>query len=152
MALFDRVFKRRQERAGNKEAYKRGQEYAQYLGDRVNEFAENRLDHVTVNLLEVFKDRLETVYNDPDHDPKIVAAAELEIFKKQIAEAQKRFWSETQDHLSDELETLVELDLVELLADLIENVTEPRLNALIAGAKVLYDGKIKEIEDKHVER
>ena len=128
--------------------YEKGKEFAEHLGVMIDEFAEGRLDQITVNLLQVFKERLETVYDDPEHGPEVVAAVELRIFEEKIGEAQKRFWSELQDHLSDYVEIMNELDLAERLADLFEHATEPRLEALIAGAKVLYDSKIEEIESK----
>ncbi len=149
MGLFNwKSEKRKQEVKENAAAYEKGKEFGKQLGRMVDEFAEGRLDQITFNLLQVFKERLETVYDDPEHDPKDVAAAELRIFEEQIGEAQKRFWSELQDHLSDYLEIVDELELGELLADLFEHATEPRLVTLIAGAKVLYDSKIEEIESK----
>ena len=149
MGLFDwKSEKRKQEVKETAAAYEKGKEFGKQLARMVDEFAEGRLDQITVNLLQVFKERLETVYDDPEHDPKDVAAAELRIFEEQIGEAQKRFWSELQDHLSDYLEIVDELELGELLADLFEQATEPRLVTLIAGAKVLYDSKIEEIESK----
>ena len=149
MGLFNwKSEKRKQEVKENAAAYEKGKEFGKQLGRMVDEFAEGRLDQITVNLLQVFKERLETVYDHPEHDPRVVAAIELRLFGEKVGEAQKRFWSELQDHLSDYLEIVDELDLSEQLADLFEHATEPRLEALIAGAKVLYDSKIEEIESK----
>ncbi|WP_444921922.1 hypothetical protein ACJJID_06145 [Microbulbifer sp. CnH-101-G] len=148
MAFLDWISGKRNKDKKNQAAYEKGQDFGGHLVSKVDEFSSARLDQITVNLLEVFKGRLETVCEDPEHDPKLVAAAELEIFKEQIGKAQENMWSELQQHLSSEIEIAEKIDMVEEVADLIETATEQRLQILIAGAKALYDSKVEEIESQ----
>ena len=130
-------------------AYRMGQEFGGQLFDHIDAFAASRLDAVSINLLEVFKGRLETVYDEPEHDPKTVAMVELRLFAEQINTYQQTMGVEMIDDLPEEyVEAASSLDLDKELLDLIESVLEPRLQLLVGGAKALVEIKLKEIESR----
>ena len=104
---------------------------------------------MSIKLLEVFKGRLETVYDDPEHDPKMVAEVELRLFGERIEIYQQTMSVEMIDDLPEEyVEAASSLDMTEEFLDLIEGVLEPRLQLLVHGAKALFEMKLEEIESK----
>ena len=130
-------------------AHKMGQKFGGQLIAHIEAFAASRLDDVSIKLLEVFKGRLETVYDDPEHDPKTVAVVELRLFGEQIDEYQKTMSIEMIDDLPEEYaEAASSLNMNNELVDLIESVLQPRLDLLVAGAKTLFEIKLKEIESR----
>lgn len=130
-------------------AYRAGQEFGGQLFAHLDAFAARRLDEVSIKLLEVFKGRLETVYDDPEHDPKMVAEVELRLFGERIEIYQQTMSVEMIDDLPEEyVEAASSLDMTEEFLDLIEGVLEPRLQLLVHGAKALFEMKLEEIESK----
>lgn len=130
-------------------AYRMGQKFGGQLFDHIDAFAASRLDGVSINLLEVFKGRLETVYDDPEHDPRTVAMVELKLFAERIETYQQTMGVEIIDDLPEEYaEAASTLDMVEELVDLIESVLEPRLQLLVDEGATLFEMKLKEIESR----
>lgn len=132
-------------------ANKMGRDFGDNLFKKVEKFGDTRLDEIAIKHLSVFKNQLETVYDDPDHEPKIIAAIEGQIFSEQTEQVLKIMWSETQEFCAEEVPHVGELEdplINELLADIMEQRIEASITMMIAGAKALYDMKIEEIEDK----
>src|SRR5208337_4049361 len=71
-------------------AYQKGQDAGRSMAAAVDEYMDRRLPSVTAALLKVFADRLQTIFDEPEHDPKVVAAIELKIFKENTDTFQTR--------------------------------------------------------------
>lgn len=150
MGLFDWV-KGEKKKNNLEEAKSMGEDFGRQIGEKIDHYLETRVETVTVNLLEVFKGQLETVYDEPEHDPKDIAAIEFKIFGEQIVKFNEEMGQEILDYLTEEFEVLDELGeseaLIENIVDLIVNRLEPHIQILLSGAKVLFDSKIEEIEN-----
>lgn len=130
-------------------SYDFGRNIGSQITAKVDEFKENRIDEVSVNLLSAFKDRLETVFDSPPHDPKLVAQIELNEFRDQIKRFSDKMWAESKDFLNNELGILDEIgddETTEKYIDYLELQISTGVNLLIHGAKMLYDKKLEEID------
>lgn len=120
-----------------------GEKWGKYVINKAQEFADARFSQITLNLLSVLSDRLETVYDDKEIDPKITASIEMKIFIENIEGIHEKLLSELQNHLKADFESFDDQEFNNLL---IEVVINPKVDQLIQGAKELYQQKLNEIE------
>jgi len=100
----------------------------------------------TINddLIEAFSRQLDTVYDDPRHDPRIAALADLEHFLDNMQESLRRA---IRDYLSPEIQTAEEAGIMEKeeVAALVEEAYYEDANDLMLQARTTYKQKLAEI-------
>jgi hypothetical protein len=67
---------------GPVQSYRFGGQVGDQMAAAIDEYLDRRLPIITKNVLKLFAERLDTIYCEPDFDPKTVAAIELSILRK----------------------------------------------------------------------
>ena len=83
------------------DAYALGQSAAASMAAAVDAYLDPRLTKLRANLLDVFRQRLETICDEPDYTPQQVVQAELRIFQEQLESFTERMQQEVAEHVAD---------------------------------------------------
>ena len=100
MSYIDRLRKRRQEKKQNAAAYDEGQQTGDRIIVVIDGYLTPRLSTLSKNVLDVFRDRLKNIYDQPQYDPRDVAKVELKICLDHLKEFAPKLFEETLTYLS----------------------------------------------------
>lgn len=90
------------------EAYELGKEYADSIVEKLVYF-ETRCGQVRNNYVEVFKGRMETIFDEEEHDPATVAEVEFEILGDNVLKLQEKLLAEFDDLFQEDISAMDEM-------------------------------------------
>ena len=128
-----------------------GADFRVHAVTKIETFATSRLDASARQLLATFKTRLETVDDEPGHDPELIASVEFNIFKRTLRAARRDMAAELLDHIRNEMIVAESFNMTADLLVLVDRAVDDRLDTLAFGASALYDFKVEEIRERRSE-
>ena len=99
------------------DAYALGQSAAASMAAAVDAYLDPRLTQLRANLLDVFRQRLETICDEPDYTPQQVVQAEFRIFQEQLESFTERMQQEVAEHVADWHRTAEQTGILESFRD-----------------------------------
>jgi hypothetical protein len=84
-----------------KAAYDLGETIGRCLFRAVAGYLDYRLSELTVRVLTLLGERFETIHDESNHKPEVVAQVEFDIFRNNLQEFQPRLESEVREFLND---------------------------------------------------
>jgi hypothetical protein len=84
-----------------KAAYDLGETIGRCLFRAVSGYLDYRLSQLTVKMLTLLAGRFETIHDEPDHRPEVVAQVEFDIFRNNLQEFLPKLEAEVREFLSD---------------------------------------------------
>lgn len=82
-------------------AYDLGETIGRCLFRAVSGYLDYRLSQLTVKTLTLLAERFETIHDEPDYRPEVVAQVEFDIFQTNLQEFQPKLEVEIQEFLRD---------------------------------------------------
>lgn len=113
--MFEFFKKRREQREVRQHELEMGRRAGRSLYEAVREYLDGRLPEVSTKLLDVFRQRLATIHNEPEHPPELVAKVEWDIFQKQINEFPTRMRQEVDANLREWMSVADDLHVREMI-------------------------------------
>ena len=161
MALFGWLSNKNKPTKEQQRAFELGQTAGEVIGDdlisRAESFMEGRFAQFFGDYIDALKQRLDTVYDDPEHDPKLLAHIELKIFCENAEEAKSQLHAEFENYVLRHDDSYYELlgnddDTVAFVQHAVSEVVDKNLadgvELLIKTGVEVHDRKIEEIEQR----
>ena len=145
MGFLNWITERREYSRWARSTHKTDSELRKHVLEKVDRFSAIRLDEQSLNLLGTFRARLGTVYDEPAHDPELIASVEFNIFKRTVRAARRNMAVALSEHIAAELAAAEAFFMTGELHALIDATVDQKLDTLAFGASALYDFKIEEI-------
>jgi hypothetical protein len=145
-----RFQKRRQEKKQHASAYEKGQQAGSSIINAVDTFLTPRLSTLSKNVLELYRDRLTTIYDEPEHQPKEVARVELKICLDHLKEFTPKLYEETRAYLSrhDWPDVILQLEATDMVDTYIKQKIDETMLAITTEAMSLTADAIAEAEKR----
>jgi hypothetical protein len=99
--MFGFLRKRTEAKQREAVAFQFGQKTGATMTAAVDSYLNVRLPSLTANLLDVLQQRLLTINDDSQHDPKLVAYAELKVFLENVEDFDSRVLDEVRQSQRD---------------------------------------------------
>jgi hypothetical protein len=129
LGFIKRLEKRRHEKQQHAAAYEMGQQAGESIIAAVDSFLVPRLSTLSNNVLDLYRDRLKTIYDEPEYQPKDVAKVELKICLDNLKEFAPKLVEETHTYLSlhDWLDVIRQLEAT----DMVDTYIKQKINDAI---------------------
>lgn len=160
MALFEWMSRKKKPASEPLDAYLLGRQHGdalyKHLKARANTFTDGRFSLMFSRYVDGFSQRLDTVYDDPHHEPKLVASMQLKIFNDEADKAKSSLRSEFETYMLSEDELILGLledeetmkDIKHTASQIMESALEDGFELLKNTAVAMYESKIDEIEKR----
>lgn len=130
--MFGFLRRRREEKRKLAHAYDAGRDFGVAITDAVDGYLGNRVQSIETNYLDVFRERLTTIYDDREHPAALVARAEYVVFSENVGEMQAKLRQEAHEVLRGWLDRA---DEIGARAE-IEQLIDKRISDTASGLKI----------------
>jgi len=140
--MFKFFARRREEKQRQKAAYQLGYDASTRIITAVDGYLDSRLPELSRNLLAVLSERFTTIYDQPEHEPELLARIEWKIFDEHLDTFPDRVKQELQQNIGNWLD-LADFGGRELVDVYIQN----RIDGVVNELKLLSLSMLGEVID-----
>ncbi len=138
--------KRRAEKVQRQiDAYEAGKRGGEAILHAVDEYIQFRLSEIATSYLVVFGDRLKTIADEKDHEPKEVAKVELKIFIEQLLNLPEKLRAEYRERLPKWYALAKEVGFSDSVDEYIYKLVNEKIEQIYTDAALMADKELVDL-------